>query len=56
MESPMQIRRRLLRILDNRRTVHSGLSLRAGLGLLVLAMGVLVCGRPGDVHAVHVKG
>jgi WD40 repeat protein/beta-lactamase regulating signal transducer with metallopeptidase domain len=50
-ESRMQIRRRLMRILDNRRTIHAGLSLRAALGLLILALGVLLCGRPGDVRA-----
>jgi WD40 repeat protein/beta-lactamase regulating signal transducer with metallopeptidase domain len=51
-ESRMQIRRRLVRILDNRRTVHPGLSLRAALSLLVIALLVLLCGRPTDVLAV----
>ncbi len=50
-ESQMQIKRRLMRILDNRRTVHAGLSLRACFSLLVLAMIVLLCGRPGDLSA-----
>jgi WD40 repeat protein/beta-lactamase regulating signal transducer with metallopeptidase domain len=51
-ESRMQIRRRLVRILDNHRTIHPGLSLRAAVSLLVLALVLLLCGRPGDVLAV----
>lgn len=50
-ESRMQIRRRLLRILDSRRPIHAGLSLRAAASLLALALFVLLCGRPGDVLA-----
>ena len=50
-ESRMQIRRRLLRILDSHRTIHAGLSLRAAVSLLALALFVLLCGRPGDVLA-----
>jgi WD40 repeat protein/beta-lactamase regulating signal transducer with metallopeptidase domain len=51
-ESRMQIRRRLFRILDNHRTVHAGLSSRAAFSLLMLALIVLLCGRPGDVLAL----
>jgi WD40 repeat protein/beta-lactamase regulating signal transducer with metallopeptidase domain len=54
-ESRMQIRRRLLRILDSHRTIHSGLSLRAAVSLLGLAFFVLLCGRPGDVLARPAK-
>jgi WD40 repeat protein/beta-lactamase regulating signal transducer with metallopeptidase domain len=50
-ESRMQIRRRLLRILDSRRKVHAGLSVRAAISLSALALFVVVCGRPGDVLA-----
>ncbi len=45
-ESRMLIRRRLLRILDNRRTIHDRLSGRALAGLLILALIVLPYGRP----------
>ena len=51
-ESRMQIRRRLFRILDNHRTIHAGLSSRAAFSLLILALIVLLCGRPGDVLAL----
>ena len=46
----MLIRRRLIRILDDRRTVHARLSpRRRPAGLLVLALVVLAFGRPRDV-------
>ena len=49
-ESRMQIRRRLLRILDNHRTVHAGLSRPAAFSLLVLALFVLLV-RPAGGRA-----
>ena len=51
-ESRMQIRRRLLRILDNHRSVDAGLSSRAAFSLMMLALIVLLCGRPGDALAL----
>jgi WD40 repeat protein/beta-lactamase regulating signal transducer with metallopeptidase domain len=50
-ESRMQIRRRLLRILDSQRKVHAGLSVRAAMSLLGLGLFMLLCGRPADVVA-----
>ena len=52
-EGRMLIRRRLVRILDNHRTVHARLSRPAALGLLVLAVALFVLpyGAPGRVSA-----
>ena len=52
-EGRMLIRRRLLRILDNHRTVHARLSRPAAFGLLVLALALFVVpyGAPGEVSA-----
>jgi len=50
-ESRLLIRRRLIRILDDRRRVHAKLSRRAACVLLVLALIVLPFGRPRDVSA-----
>jgi WD40 repeat protein/beta-lactamase regulating signal transducer with metallopeptidase domain len=50
-ESRLLIRRRLIRILDDRRTVHARLSPKGVFGLFVLAVLVLAFGRPRDVSA-----
>ncbi len=50
-ESRLLIRRRLIRILDDRRTVHARLSPPGACGLLILALVVLAFGRPRDVAA-----
>ena len=50
-DSRLLIRRRLIRILDNSRTVHARLSPGAACGLLLLALVVLPFGRPRDVSA-----
>ncbi len=57
-DSRLLIRRRLIRILDNSRTVHARLSPGAALGLLLLALVVLPFGRPRDVSAapdIHLR-
>ena len=54
-ESRLLIRRRLIRILDDRRTIHARLSPRGMCGLLFLALFVLAFGRPADV-AAHLHG
>jgi WD40 repeat protein len=57
-EERMLIRRRLLRILDDQRTVHARLSRPAACGLVVLALALLVLpyGAPGTVSAGPQKG
>ncbi len=57
-EGRMLIRRRLLRILDDQRTVHARLSRPAAFGLLVLALALFVLpyGAPGKVAAGPQKG
>jgi WD40 repeat protein/beta-lactamase regulating signal transducer with metallopeptidase domain len=52
-EGKLLIRRRLVRILDNRRTIHARLSRPAACGLVVLAIAlyVLPYGAPGRVSA-----
>jgi WD40 repeat protein/beta-lactamase regulating signal transducer with metallopeptidase domain len=52
-ESRMLIRRRLLRILDSRRTVHERLSPLATAALVGMAIVVLPYGRPRDAAANH---
>ena len=54
-ESRLLIRRRLIRILDDRRTIHARLSPRGVCGLFVLGLFVLAFGRPADV-AAHLHG
>jgi WD40 repeat protein/beta-lactamase regulating signal transducer with metallopeptidase domain len=55
-ESRLLIRRRLVRILDDRRTVHARLSPPGACGLLILALVVLAFGRPRDVAANRQDG
>ncbi len=52
-EGKLLIRRRLVRILDNRRTIHARLSRPAACGLVVLAIALFVLpyGAPGRVSA-----
>ena len=50
-ESRMLIHRRLLRILDSRRTIHERLSPTATLALVVTALVVLPYGRPREADA-----
>jgi WD40 repeat protein/beta-lactamase regulating signal transducer with metallopeptidase domain len=50
-ESRLLIRRRLIRILDDRRTVHARLSPKGVCGLFALALIVLAFGRPRGVSA-----
>ena len=50
-ESRLLIRRRLIRILDDHRTVQARLSLKGICGLVFLALFVMAFGRPRDVAA-----